>query len=247
MTQKKKLSDKIETRKVKPSARRKSYAMDLRVHSPASLGYLGIDGIDTAPAMVRLAKVKGLDMIAVTDYYSGEFVDRVSEAAKEMALTVIPGTVIRCRIDDCDDVMLICLFPEGKGKYDIEDFLLELGLEHEDFGNKDYLVEQSLEDILSEVEEKDGIAIPSRMDKTPNRMKVLPKLVEEYGFRVFDLAYSDTKEYFKTQWPKQKFELYSFSNANALAQVGSRQARVKMQMPGFDGLKSLAARESLRS
>ncbi len=58
----------------KSRARPKSYVMDLRIHSPASLGYLGIEGLDTAPALVRLAQVKGINVIAVTDFYSGKFV-----------------------------------------------------------------------------------------------------------------------------------------------------------------------------
>ena len=88
------LADRVE----KTKTRQKSYLMDLRVHSPASIGYLGVGGIDTAPALVRLAKVKGLDMIAVTDFYSAEFVDKVAEAAKTMQLTIIPGAVIRCKL-----------------------------------------------------------------------------------------------------------------------------------------------------
>jgi hypothetical protein len=55
-----------EGRAAKGKARQKSYVLDLRIHSPASLGYLSIEGIDTAPALVRLAKVKGLDIIAVS-------------------------------------------------------------------------------------------------------------------------------------------------------------------------------------
>ncbi len=262
MARKKTLSEQVETEAIeapsakatkstlrakvqKTSTRRKSYTMDLRIHSPASLGYLGIEGIDTAPAMVRLAKVKGLDVIALTDYYSGDFIDRVVEAAEESNLTIIPGTAIRCALDSCTDVVLLCLFPEGYGKSEIEGFLEDLGMSRGDFGDREYIVDLPFEKILSIIEKHGGEALPSRMDKTPQRMGVLPALVEEYGFRAFDLAYGDSEQFFKKRWPKLKFQLFSFSNANALAQVGSRTAKVKMPVSGFEGIKGIVAREAL--
>src|SRR5688572_10321035 len=87
------LSQQIEkiTKPERSKPRQKSYVMDLRVHTPESLGYFGIDEIDTAPALVRLAKVKGLDVIAITDFFSADFIDRIMAAAKDSPLTVIPG------------------------------------------------------------------------------------------------------------------------------------------------------------
>lgn len=238
----KSLGQKVE----KIRTRQKSYVMDLRIHSPASLGYLGIEGIDTAPALVRLARVKGLDMIALTDYFSGAFIDRVREAAKDSSVVVIPGFVIRCSLPSCDDVILSCLFPENFGTREVEAVLESLGIPRSAFGDRKHLVKLPFEDILNVVESKGGVVLPSRMDKTPYRLSVLAELVDKYGFRAFDLAYADSVKFFKTRWPKMKFHLFSFSNANALAQVGSRIARLKMQDPGFAGIKAVIARQGLR-
>lgn len=235
------LSTQIEKTRV----RQKSYVMDLRIHSPASLGYLGVDGLDTAPALVRLAKAKGLDVIAVTDFYSGKFVDRVAQAGRSALLTVIPGTVIRCALGSCDDVTLSCLFPEDADAEAIERFLAALRVPENARGDRRFRVPAPLPEILAQVERFNAVVFPSRMDKTPHRMAVIPQLVEEFGFRAFDLAYPDTARFFKARWPKIKFRLFSFSNANALAQVGSRIARVKMPVPGFAGIKQLVAREGL--
>lgn len=233
------LSDRIE----KTRSRQKSYLMDLRIHSPASLGYLAIEGIDTAPALVRLAKVKGLDVIAVTDFYSGKFLDRIQNAARESSLTIIPGVVIRCALPTCDDIVLSCLFPESYTTSSIEDFLRALEIPASAFGDRRYVVRLPFEQILATVEKFGGVALPSRMDKTPHRMAAIPELVEKYGFRAFDLAYPDSSRFFKTRWPKIKFHLFSFSNANALAQVGSRIAKVKMKDPGFTGIREIVARQ----
>lgn len=229
----------------KTSSKGKSYVMDLRIHSPASLGYLGIEGIDTAPAMVRLAKVKGLDVIAVTDFYSGDFIDRVADAAKGSSLTVIPGTVIRATLPVCNDVTLLCLFPEEGGGALIEQFLSSLGMPRESFGDPQFVVRRDFRSIMETVEAFNGVIVPSRMDKTPHQMGAISALVEDFGFRAFDLAYPDSSQYFKQRWPKITFQLFSFSNANALAQVGSRIAKVKMREAGFAGLRTLIAREEM--
>ncbi|MCB0309802.1 MAG: hypothetical protein KDD42_01125 [Bdellovibrionales bacterium] len=232
------LQEKVEKIQTKP----KNYVVDLRIHSPASLGYLGIEGIDTAPALVRLAKVKGLDVIAVTDYYSGDFIDRMSEASRTSTLTVIPGVTLRCKVDVCDDLTLLALFPEDFGTQGVNSFLRTLGIPAGVAGNKNYIVERPFEEILEAIERYNGRPLPSRMDKTPSRQAVIPLLVEKYGFRAFDLAYADSVQYFKKNWPKIKFQLFSFSNANALAQVGSRIAKIKMTDPGFIGLREIIAR-----
>jgi hypothetical protein len=234
------LSQRIE----KTKTRQKSYVMDLRVQSPASMGYLGVDGLDSAPAIVRLAKVKGLDVIAITDFYSGDFIDRMVSAAKSSPLTVIPGVSVRCRVKTCSDVIISCLFPESITSAGISEFLRELNVPREARGNPNYVITATIDQLLHALSARNGIAIPSRLDKTPHRMSIIPELVEQYGFRAFDLAYGDSSAYFKKRWPKMKFQLFTFSDANALAQIGSRNAKVKMPTPGFEGLKELLAGES---
>jgi hypothetical protein len=101
----------------------------------------------------------------------------------------------------------------------------------------------SLDVLLKAITELHGTAIPSRLDKTPHRMSIIPELVERYGFRAFDLAYADSTEYFKKKWPKIKFQLFTFSDANALAQIGSRIAKVKLPTPGFEGIREIVSRQ----
>ncbi|MDZ4784595.1 MAG: hypothetical protein SGJ02_00830 [bacterium] len=222
--------------------KKKSYVMDLRVHTPASVGYFGIEGIDTAPAMVSLAKVKKLDVIAVTDFYSGGFIDSVIAAAKGSSLTVIPGVNLRCTLGVCNDVILTCLFPESFTGRDVEAFLRNINVPVEASGRKEYIVSKPLQQIVSIIESSNGVVMPSRMDQTPHRLSAIPALINEFGFRTFDLAYPDSAQYFKKNWPKVKFNLFSFSNANSLAQLGTRTARVKMPEAGFDGVKAMTSR-----
>lgn len=226
-------------------SRGKSYTLDLRIHSPASLGYQTIQGIETADALVRLCKVKGIDVIAITDSNSGDYINKVVESAKDHPLLVLPGVEVRCRLNECDDVTLACIFKEGSGGERVEEFLKRLDIPVSAKGRNDFVVRENLESIIALVEEFEGAIIPCRMDKTPQRMRVIPALVEEYGFRTFELAYGDTAKFFKKRWPKLKFNLTSFSEAKALAQVGSRTAKAKLNRPGIEGIREFARREQL--
>lgn len=238
-TPKKTLTQQVE----KTRTRAKSYVVDLRVQSPASQGYLGVEGLDSAPAMVRLAKVKGLDVIAITDFYSGEFVDRVVSAAKGTPLTIIPGVSVRCRVKTCSEVIISCLFPEATTTANVESFLRDLKVPREARGNPEYVVQGTLDETLHVLAKYNGVAISSRIDKTPHRLSVLAELVEVYGFRAFDLTYLDSATAIKKRWPKLPFQFFSFSDANGLAQIGSRIAKVKLTAPGFAGIKEILARQ----
>jgi PHP family Zn ribbon phosphoesterase len=234
-----KLSDSIE----KSSSKSKSYSLDLRIHTPSSLGYISIEGIDTVPALLSLAKVKGLDVIAITDLFTGESIDKFKEAARDYQITVLPGCDLRCTISNCNDVILTCLFPEACSSSTIESFLYQLGVNAEDRKNLRFSIEKDLSSILSTVDEFQGVAFPSRIDKTPAGTATIPLLVEEYGFRTFDLAYQESEKIFHSRWPKYKFKLFTFSNAYALAQIGTRTSKVKMGSPGFEGVKEVFQRE----
>ena len=235
------LISKVEKTRI----RRRSYTMDLRIHSPSSLGYMHIKGIDTAPALVRLAKVKGLDIISVTDYFSGAFVDSLKEAAINSKIKVLPGMVLRASIEHCKDVVLTCFFPEEYTSSDISKVLRKLNVPDGAAGNSEYIVKHDLHSIIKLVEKNNGIIIPSRMDKTPHRKGAIKMLVEQYGFRAFDLAYhKQSSEFFAKNWPELEFQLFSFSNAYALAQVGSRNSTVKLAKQGFAGLQPLVEREA---
>jgi hypothetical protein len=220
--------------------------MDLRVHTPTSIGLKGVEGIlDVAPALVRLAKVKGIDVLGISDYYNGDFLDRVQQAAQNTKITVIPGLDLLVSVGNCDDVEISCLFPENFGSEDVRTVLNSLGVKCVDSDDSIFRVDLNITKIIERIEQVGGVLIPSRMDRTPGRRGVIPILVEEFGFRTFDLALIESAAYFEQNWPQYSFNLFSFSNANALAQVGSRITRVSLPHPTFAELKSVVMRQLL--
>lgn len=231
----------------KPNKAGKKYLVDLRVHSPGTEGYFSVGGVDPGPAVVSLAKVKGLDVIAVTDSFNASYIDIVRQAAERTKMCVIPGVTLRCSIGACREVYLIALFPESYTGADIFTLLEELGVPREMYGRGDYCLELPFESILQAIESRGGVAIPSRIDKTPYRLLSASTLIEEYGFHAFDLVYPDNTEYFRDRWPGGEFTILTFSKANALGQIGSRVAKVRLLEPGFAGIKALVKRRAVES
>jgi hypothetical protein len=226
----------------KQNKKGRKYKIDLRVHTPGSYGFFSTGGVDPAPALVRLARVKGLDMIGVTDYYNAAYIDQVRAQAEGTKIVVLPGFDMCCRVGICDQITAIALFPPDRTSIDIQAALDELKVPVSAYGRPDYILEVDFSTVVDCVERRGGIIIPSRVDKTPFRRLAIPDLVESFGFHAFDLVHTENPDFFREKWPSGGFTFFSFSNANALGQVGTRSATVRLNSPGFDGLKELVAR-----
>lgn len=228
----------------KEPAKGTRYSIDLRIHSPGTIGYFSAGGVDPGPAMLRLSKAKGLDMIGVTDYYNAAAVDMLKECKGTLPLTIIPGFDMRCEVSGCREVFFTVLFPEETTAEMIFAVLQALRIPESVYGNREYCLTRPLGEILEVIESHQGVVIPSRIDKTPYRQLAIPALVENYGFHTFDLIHPDNTEFFRERWPEGEFTFLSFSNAHALAQIGSRRSNMRLEKPGFEGLKERVSRRS---
>jgi hypothetical protein len=227
----------------KPLTKGKKYTLDLRVHTPGTVGYFLSGGIQPGPALVRLAKVKGLDLIGLTDFYDASMIDKIGAKPKGSSVSILPGIDFRCQLSGCSDVFLTALFPEQTTGSALASLLDRLEIPKSVRGKKSYVTEVSVATIVREVEREGGVIIPSRLDKTPYRQLAIKALVEDFGFRVFDLVHPESIEFFKERWPNGGFTFLSFSNAEALAQIGTRVATLKMASGDFSGLKELVQRK----
>ena len=226
----------------KPQRKGRRYTVDLRIHTPGTLGFFSTGGVAAAPALVRLAKVKGLSIIGLTDWYNASYIDAVKETAEQSKITVIPGVDIKCKISECDEIAIIALFPETHSSAEVFRVLEELGVPSSAYGRPDYCIDLSFSEVIKIVEKNEGVIIPSRVDKTPYRHLAIPALVEEYGIHAFDLVHPDNPQFFKENWPSGGFTFFSFSNANALGQIGSRTSDLRLSNAGFQGIKELVQR-----
>jgi len=219
----------------------KTYSVDLRVHTPGTYGYFTAGGIEPGPALCRLAKVKGLDVIGFSDFYDPAVAKKIANIPED-GLKVIPGIDINCLIGECAQIQVTCLFPDTVTEEDLDLLLRKLKVPLSATGDRDYLIEKDFGEIIALVEALSGIAIPSRIDQTPQTMMAVPALVEEYGITAFDLVNQASQEYFKENWPEGGFTFLAFSNALSLAQIGNRSTSIKLEEPGFAGLRSRLSR-----
>lgn len=226
----------------KPPKKGKKYLLDLRVHSPGSQGYFSPGGVEPGPAIIRLARVKGLDAIGLTDYYNASFIDEVKETAWKAGVRVIPGVDLCCEVAGCCEIFVTVLFPEYATAAHIFHVLNELEVPESAYGRPDYLLRKPFADVVKIVETHGGVLIPSRVDKTPYRQLAIPTLVEEFGLHAFDLVHPENPEFFQKHWPDGEFTFFAFSNAHALGQIGNRGNKVKLAEPGFQGIKDRVQR-----
>lgn len=233
--------ESVQVRLKNASKAGKEYTIDLRINSPESLSY-GFSQISPTAALVKLAKAKGLDLIAVTNFYTGKTVDETKVEAEKIGLKFIPGVSIRVAIPGCDDIPLTILFPETFTGAQISDFLKLFEIPSRYANKSDYILKANIFDIIKVVTKLGGLIFPSKVDKTPSGKMAIRALVENYGFRAFDLAnYDETSNLFLERWMGHNFLLFSFSDTRFLAQIGNKSTIVSLSEPSFAGLKQLFA------
>lgn len=103
--------------------------LDLHMHTPASECFVG-DGV-TPEAIVEEAIRKGLAGIAITDHNTGEWVDRVKEAAKGKPLVVFPGMEVLVPGGQTG-IHVLAILDVGKTGKDIDELIGALKLKKVD-------------------------------------------------------------------------------------------------------------------
>jgi len=227
----------------KPIKKGKRYLLDLRVHAAGTAGYFANGGIDPGPALIRLAQVKGLHMIALTEFYDAHYLDRVRAALQPgCELIILPSVLLVCEVNGCREVPILVLLPESATSETIFRLLNELGVPDAAKGRKEYCLETPFGKVLETIESFGAVAIPSRVDKTPYRQLAIRSLVEDYGLHAFDLAHPESPDYFRDRWPDGGFTFFSFSSASALGQIGNRVGKVSLTELSFQGIREIVQR-----
>ena len=141
----------------------KFYKVDLHTHTPASPDYQEKD-IDPK-AFVIAAIAKGLDIVAVTDHNSAEWVDSVTSEAKNTTLRVFPGVEVTTPI--CH---LLVIFELNFPKSRIDEFLATIGISAEKRGKKEALAEQP-ETVLARAKDFGAIVIAAHANSSNGLLK----------------------------------------------------------------------------
>ena len=109
-------------------------------------------------AYVDAAVANGLGVLAITDHNSIAFVRDVMKAAEDHPLLVLPGIEVSTH-----DGHLLGLFPPDSIAA-LEDFASTANLQLKDIGETEKRSSRSLLDLLGEIHDRGGLAIPAHID-----------------------------------------------------------------------------------
>jgi hypothetical protein len=216
---------------------------DLHIHTPASHDFVGRENI-TPEQWVAAAKQAGLHAVAVTDHNTGQWIDKIKDAARDAELVVFPGVEITC--GSCH--MLVLFDPEC-GADTVTAFLGRCGISN-NFGLPETFSSCSLSDVMAHAAACNGICIGAHVTQEKGVLRTLGQGLElietlknpnlhalEINQRDPDLEkFIDNSEqaYQRSHGP---LCCLTFSDGHRLENLGSRHTWIKMCQPSLSGLK----------
>ena len=147
--------------------------LDLHVHTPASRCYLHKDH---KPAEIIQAAIdQELDGIAVVDHNTAEWIDEMKRAAQGTDLVVFPGV----ELSMSGGYHVVALFDPVASQKHVEGLLGAVRIKPEEFGNHDTLCTMSVEDVMTTIHKRDGLAILAHIDRPKGAFAQLSELRDE--------------------------------------------------------------------
>ena len=208
------------------------YYYDLHLHSCLS----PCGDMDMTPNnLVNMAKLLGLDAIALTDHNSSLNCEAAIEVGREIGLTVIPGM----ELTTSEDIHAVCLFPtlekalcwneyvdahriKIRNRAEIYGRQVIMNSFDEEIGEVEHLLlpatEISIMSAYNKVKEFGGICYPAHIDRDSlSILSVLGEIDISCGFKTFELANRSKLSALKKQHPiLEKMNMVSCSDAHYL-------------------------------
>lgn len=213
----------------------KKYRCDLHIHSALSPC---ADDDMTPGNIVAMSKLKGLDVIALTDHQSLGNVRSAMKFADEFNIKVIPGM----ELETAEEFHSICLFPELEAAEEFEKIVQSLMpkilVKEEIFGSQWYFDENddkthkekylltvasrlTFEEAQAFVRDLRGVIIPAHIDRSSySIISVLGGIPEEFRGNCLEISSICNLNMFLKQYPEIKnFRLISSSDAHYLKDI----------------------------
>lgn len=212
------------------------YAADLHTHTPASHDYN--DKTIAPKDWVNAALAAGLDVVAVTDHNSAEWVDSVRDAAKGTNLIVFPGVEVstpHCHV--------LAIFDPTTKKHVLDDFLTTVGITTANRGKKE-VNSHDLEKVLAEIENFGGLAIAAHANSSNGLLKsgtgqFRLKMCKDKRLCGLEFSQRPHVEGFTagaiSGYPSKA--CFQGSDAHSLAELGARRVFLRMDKPSVWSLQ----------
>lgn len=211
---------------------------DLHIHS--ALSPCGDDDM-TPNNIVNMAKLSGLDIIAVTDHNSVGNCASAVAVGKEVGVTVLCGM----ELETSEEVHIVTLFPDSQsaqqfGEY-VESKRLKIKNDATVYGNQLYLNENDevvgneenllitattigVYDIVEIVKRYGGIAYPAHIDRYSHGiLQMLGDIDEDMGFSAVEISANATGEFVQS-WIDRGYIVVRSSDAHYLHNINEQSS-----------------------
>ena len=184
-------------------------AVDLHIHSclsPCS------DDSMTPNNIINMAKLKGLDAIAITDHNHAGNLKSAGEIANTLGILLIPGLEVQSR----EEVHLLCYFEKVEtamqfgeriyksllpiqNKPELFGRQILMDVQDEEMGEVETLLIQSshfnMKQICNEVRSLNGVVVPAHVNRGSNSLLTLLGFVpKEMGFDTIEVCSENLRE-----------------------------------------------------
>ena len=211
---------------------------DLHVHTPASHDYK--DKSASANDILTAALAKNIDLLAITDHNSGEFLDKIRAAAIGMSITVLPGVEVTT-----PEGHILALFQGGITQVEISDFLIRVGIPRKEHGKEEAISEKHAEEVIREIDAMGGVAIAAHANekgigllqqKGQYKMRVVPMPeLAALEFTKRDDIERFSKGKVSADYPPKPCT--QSSDAHSLTEIGQRTTYLKMDERSAYGIR----------
>ncbi len=238
------------------------YSINLHTHtvlSPCA------DILMTPGNIIKKAREKKIDILAITDHNSAANVEVAMELVKDFPLHLIPGM----EVETAEEVHLLCLFdsleqilewqdivyhslPDLKNDEEYFGYQLLVDCNDEFIGRVDKLLATAINLTVTQVVEKvikiGGIVIPSHIEKAYGLITNLGLIPPELNLPVLEIFRTSTRDEIREKFPFLKnFSLIKNSDAHYLSEVKSFMQVILEEINVREILKSLDNKENIFS
>ena len=241
----------------------REWRSDLHIHSALS----PCADLEMTPrAIVRQARMKGLDIIGICDHNSVENVLAVKSVGERQGVSVVGGM----EITSIEEVHILALLDKDSGLQALQDIVYEHldGVNDERVFGEQLLLDEDdtilgrtsrlligsttllLGTILEIVHSLDGLAIASHVDRESfsiiSQLGFIPDGLPLDGL---ELSLLGSREAFKTEFPEAftEFPLVAFSDAHYLDDVGKGSTWFSMEETTLEEMRKALRGEDGRS
>ena len=197
--------------------------------------------------IVNMAKLKGLDVIAITDHNSCKNCEAVMLAGQKVRLAVLPGMELCTN----EDVHVICLFSKLEGALQFSDIIYKklpminnnakifgeqlICDQNDNVTSKEEILllnaaDISVNDVMALVQKFGGTAFPAHIDKSANGIiPILGGIPLEAGFKNVEVSANfDKDEMFKQYKFINDYNTLKNSDAHYLWQISEKDNCIEL-------------------